>query len=183
MQAFSGSSLAAPPVADHKEHVIDAMRGFAALLVAYFHCRQVVWVGMQSFHHAYGHALSPGVIAGYLTFPFAWGSAGVPIFFVISGYCIHRNAALKLAANPAYRLDAPNFWVRRFARIYPVLLAALLFTLALDAVSLQIEPVSHKIRDVGLVAFLVNLFSLQGVAGYTYGSNGALWTLSLEVQF
>ncbi|RQV81112.1 acyltransferase family protein [Burkholderia anthina] len=183
MQAFSGSSLAAPPVADHKEHVIDAMRGFAALLVAYFHCRQVVWVGMQSFHHAYGHALSPGAIAGYLTFPFAWGSAGVPIFFVISGYCIHRNAALKLAANPAYRLDAPNFWLRRFARIYPVLLAALLFTLALDAVSLQIEPVSHKIRDVGVVAFLVNLFSLQGVAGYTYGSNGALWTLSLEVQF
>ncbi|MFP3617228.1 acyltransferase, partial [Paraburkholderia sp. SIMBA_050] len=48
---------------------------------------------------------------------------------------------------------------------------------------LQIAPVSHKIRDVGLTAFLVNLFSLQGVAGYTYGSNGALWTLSLEVQF
>ena len=107
----------------------------------------------------------------------------MPIFFVISGYCIHRNAALKLAADPAYRLDAPNFWVRRFARIYPVLLAALLFTLALDSVSLQIGFVSHKIRDVGLVAFLVNLFSLQGVAGYTYGSNGALWTLSLEVQF
>ncbi|QVN22252.1 acyltransferase family protein [Burkholderia pyrrocinia] len=183
MQAFSGSSLTAPPVADHKEHVIDAMRGFAALLVAYFHCRQVVWVGMQTFHQAYGRALDPSVIVGYLTFPFAWGSAGVPIFFVISGYCIHRNAALKLAADPAYRLDAPNFWARRFARIYPVLLAALLFTLALDAVSLQIAPVSHKIRDIGITAFLVNLFSLQGVAGYTYGSNGALWTLSLEVQF
>ncbi|MFP3520396.1 hypothetical protein SB766_29860, partial [Pseudomonas sp. SIMBA_077] len=82
--------------------------------VAYFHCRQVVWVGMQSFHRAYGHALDPSVIVGYLTFPFAWGSAGVPIFFVISGYCIHRNAALKLAANPAYRLDATNFWARRF---------------------------------------------------------------------
>ncbi|MBU9347238.1 acyltransferase [Burkholderia multivorans] len=183
MQAFSGSSFAAPPVADRKEHVIDAMRGFAALLVAYFHCRQVVWVGMQSFHRAYGHALDPSVIVGYLTFPFAWGSAGVPIFFVISGYCIHRNAALKLAADPGYRLDVPNFWARRFARIYPVLLAALLLTLALDAISLQIQPVSHKIRDIGVAAFLVNLFSLQGVAGYTYGSNGALWTLSLEVQF
>ncbi|OXH82616.1 acyltransferase, partial [Burkholderia multivorans] len=55
--------------------------------------------------------------------------------------------------------------------------------LALDAISLQIQPVSHKIRDIGVTAFLVNLFSLQGVAGYTYGSNGALWTLSLEVQF
>ncbi|MGU7775096.1 acyltransferase family protein [Burkholderia sp. MR1-5-21] len=183
MQAFSGSTLNAPPAADHKEHVIDAMRGFAALLVAYFHCRQVVWVGMQGFHRAYGHALDPSVLVGYLTFPFGWGSAGVPIFFVISGYCIHRNTALKLAADPAYRLNTPNFWARRFARIYPVLLAALLFTLALDSISLQIEPVSHKIRDIGLASFLVNLFSLQGVAGYTYGSNGALWTLSLEVQF
>lgn len=183
MHAFSGSSLNAPPAADHKEHVIDAMRGFAALLVAYFHCRQIVWVGMQRFHLAYGHALDPGAIVGYLTFPFAWGSAGVPIFFVISGYCIHRNAALKLAANPAYRLNPTNFWARRVVRIYPVLLAALLLTLGLDTISLQYAPVSHKIRDIGVTAFLVNLFSLQGVAGQTYGSNGALWTLSLEVQF
>jgi peptidoglycan/LPS O-acetylase OafA/YrhL len=166
-----------------KEHVIDAMRGFAALLVAYFHCRQVAWVGMQAFHQSVGHAFSLSAIAAYLTFPIAWGSAGVPIFFVISGYCIHRGGALRLASNPAYRLDTLNFWVRRFARIYPVLLAALLLTFALDWYSLQLPPVSHKIREIGLHAFLVNLLSLQGVAGKTYGSNGALWTLSLEVQF
>ena len=166
-----------------KEHVIDAMRGFAALLVAYFHCRQVAWVGMQAFHQSVGHALSLNAIAAYLTFPIAWGSAGVPIFFVISGYCIHRGGALRLASNPDYRLDTGNFWVRRFTRIYPVLLAALVLTLALDSFSLQLLPVSHKIREIGLQAFLVNLFSLQGVAGKTFGSNGALWTLSLEVQF
>ncbi|MFM0300150.1 acyltransferase [Paraburkholderia sediminicola] len=166
-----------------KEHVIDAMRGFAALLVAYFHCRQVEWVGMQTFHQSVGHSFSLSTIAAYLTFPIAWGSAGVPIFFVISGYCIHRGGALRLAKNPDYRLDAGNFWVRRFARIYPVLLAALVLTLALDWVSLQLPPVNHKIREIGLQAFLVNLVSLQGVAGKTYGSNGALWTLSLEVQF
>lgn len=166
-----------------KEHVIDAMRGFAALLVAYFHCRQVEWVGMQSFHQSVGRSFSLDAIAAYLTFPIAWGSAGVPIFFVISGYCIHRGGALKLAKNPAYRLDTGNFWMRRFARIYPVLLAALLLTFALDAISLQLPPVNHKIREIGVHAFLVNLFSLQGVAGKTYGSNGALWTLSLEVQF
>lgn len=166
-----------------KEHVIDAMRGFAALLVAYFHCRQVEWVGMQAFHQSVGHALSLNALAAYLTFPIAWGSAGVPIFFVISGYCIHRGGALRLAGNPAYRLDTGNFWVRRFARIYPVLLAALVLTFALDWFSLQLPPVSHKIREIGWQAFLVNLFSLQGVAGKTFGSNGALWTLSLEVQF
>jgi peptidoglycan/LPS O-acetylase OafA/YrhL len=166
-----------------KEHVIDAMRGFAALLVAYFHCRQVAWVGMQAFHQSVGHSLSLGAIAAYLTFPIAWGSAGVPIFFVISGYCIHRGGAMRLASNPDYRLDTANFWVRRFARIYPVLLAALLLTFALDSFSLQLLPVSHKIREIGWQPFLVNLLSLQGVAGKTYGSNGALWTLSLEVQF
>ncbi|NML31233.1 acyltransferase family protein [Paraburkholderia antibiotica] len=166
-----------------KEHVIDVMRGIAALLVAYFHCRQVVWVGMQAFHQNVGHSFSPGALAAYLTFPIAWGSAGVPIFFVISGYCIHRGGALRLVGNPAYRLDVGNFWLRRFTRIYPVLLAALVLTFALDSLSLQLPPVSHKIREIGLHAFLVNLFSLQGVAGKTYGSNGALWTLSLEVQF
>jgi peptidoglycan/LPS O-acetylase OafA/YrhL len=166
-----------------KDHVIDAMRGFAALLVAYFHCRQVAWVGMQAFHQSVGHSFSLSAIAAYLTFPIAWGSAGVPIFFVISGYCIHRGGALRLASNPDYRLDAGNFWVRRFARIYPVLLAALVLTFALDWFSVQLPPVSHKIREIGWQAFLVNLFSLQGVAGKTYGSNGALWTLSLEVQF
>ncbi|MGF6238728.1 peptidoglycan/LPS O-acetylase OafA/YrhL [Paraburkholderia sp. GAS38] len=166
-----------------KEHVIDAMRGFAALLVAYFHCRQVAWVGMESFHHTVGHALSFSSIMAYLTMPIAWGSAGVPIFFVISGYCIHRGGALRLAQNPNYTLDTVNFWARRFARIYPVLLAALLLTFALDWVSFQLPPVNHKLREIGLHAFLVNLFSLQGVAGKTYGSNGALWTLSLEVQF
>ena len=159
------------------------MRGFAALLVAYFHCRQVAWVGMQAFHQSVGHSLGVGAIAAYLTFPIAWGSAGVPIFFVISGYCIHRGGALRLASNPDYRLDTGNFWVRRFARIYPVLLAALVLTFALDWFSLQLPPVSHKIREIGWQSFVVNLLSLQGVAGKTYGSNGALWTLSLEVQF
>jgi peptidoglycan/LPS O-acetylase OafA/YrhL len=166
-----------------KEHVIDAMRGFAALLVAYFHCRQVAWVGMESFHHSVGHALSFSSIVAYLTLPIAWGSAGVPIFFVISGYCIHRGGALRLAQDANYTLDTANFWARRFARIYPVLLAALLLTFALDWCSFQLPPVNHKLREIGLHAFLVNLFSLQGVAGKTYGSNGALWTLSLEVQF
>jgi peptidoglycan/LPS O-acetylase OafA/YrhL len=177
------SSSDAHTASASKEHVIDAMRGFAALLVAYFHCRQVVWVGMQSFHHTIGTSLSLSSLVAYATFPIAWGSAGVPIFFVISGYCIHRGGAFRLARDPNYRLDAGNFWMRRFTRIYPVLLAALLLTLVLDSISLHLPPVSHKVRDIGLIPFLVNLFSLQGVAGYTYGSNGALWTLSLEVQF
>ncbi|RKP46419.1 acyltransferase family protein [Trinickia fusca] len=181
--ATSIDARGATATAGGKDTVIDAMRGFAALLVAYFHGRQVAWVGMQRFHHVVGMSFDPSVIVGYLTLPIVWGSIGVPIFFVISGYCIHRNGALRLAHDANFRLDARLFWARRFARIYPVLFGALLLTLVLDSVSLHLPPVSHKIREIGWHAFLVNLFSLQGVAGYTYGSNGALWTLSLEVQF
>lgn len=166
-----------------KETFIDAMRGMAALLVAYFHCRQVAWVGLHRFHQTVGFSLEPSVVLGYLTAPIVWGSAGVSIFFVISGYCIHRNAALRLAVDPWYRLDAPIFWARRFARIYPVLLAALLLTLALDSISLGLPPVNHKILSIGPKAFLISLFSLQGLLAHPYGSNGALWTLAIEVQF
>ncbi|WP_408733816.1 acyltransferase family protein [Paraburkholderia tropica] len=165
------------------DHLIDALRGFAALLVAYFHCRQVTWIGMGAFHQTHASLASPGTIVAWLTLPVAWGSAGVPIFFVISGYCIHRSGAARLLANPGFQLDAKQFWLRRFVRIYPVLLAALALTFVADSISLTMTPVSHKILDIGPQAFLVNLFSLQGVAGKTYGSNGALWTLSLEVQF
>ena len=105
------------PAAAAKETFIDAMRGMAALLVAYFHCRQVAWVGLHHFHQAMGFSLEPSVLLGYLTAPIAWGSAGVSIFFVVSGYCIHRSPAARLAADPSYRLDAPIFWARRFARI------------------------------------------------------------------
>jgi peptidoglycan/LPS O-acetylase OafA/YrhL len=181
--AASGVRPAAGVMAN--EQVLDVMRGFAALLVAFFHCRQVTWIGMGAFHRlpSAHHLFEPGTIAAWLTLPVAWGSAGVPIFFVISGYCIHRSGAARLLANPDYRLDARDFWLRRLVRIYPVLIAALLLTAAVDTFSLQLLPVSHKILSIGPRAFLVNLLSLQGLAGKTYGSNGALWTLSIEVQF
>jgi peptidoglycan/LPS O-acetylase OafA/YrhL len=167
---------------DDKDIAINAWRGFAALLVAYFHCRQITWIGIQQFHKtAAGFDLN--TVFSYLTFPIAWGSAGVPIFFVISGYCIHRGTARKLLANPAAPFDTGNFLMRRFARIYPVLLAALVLTFVFDTFSLGFTPVSPKIGTLDLHLFIVNLLSLQGVAGSTFGSNGALWTLSLEVQF
>lgn len=169
-------------IPDDRGIAINAWRGIAALLVAYFHCRQVTWIGMQQFHRTV-HGFDANAVISYLTFPVAWGSACVPIFFVISGYCIHRAMARKLIADPFVPLDSTNFLLRRFARIYPVLIAALLLTFALDSLSATFQPASWKINPFDLHAFLVNLLSLQGIAGKTFGSNGALWTLSIEVQF
>jgi peptidoglycan/LPS O-acetylase OafA/YrhL len=162
---------------------VDIMRGVAALTVAAFHTREITWIGIHGLWQQYGLSATPNVILGYLTLPLFWGSIGVPIFFVISGYCIHRNQALARAHNGTYRLQTGTFYLRRFFRIYPVLLAALLLTLVCDWISRHYFPNSYKLGNTEASVFLVNLFSLQGVAGPVYGSNLPLWTLSIEVQF
>ena len=162
---------------------VEAMRGIAAMIVAYFHCRVIAWVGIREYIAGHHSLFSLDTVFAYLTIPFVWGSIGVPIFFVISGYCIHRGHAARLARNPLYRLDAGDFLLRRFIRIYPVLFCALLLTFALDSFSATFWPHNDRIGDISLGAFAGNLLALQGIAAPTYGSNGALWTLSLEIQF
>ncbi len=56
-------------------------------------------------------------------FPLSFGWMGVPLFFVISGFCIHASA---LKNN---ELRVGRFFWRRFWRIYPPYLAALIFAI------------------------------------------------------
>jgi len=162
---------------------IDVFRGLAALVVAAMHTRELTWVGIRELWASQGTHLTPSSVLGYATFPLIWGSIGVPIFFVLSGYCIHRSQAMARVRTGGYGLAPGNFLLRRFFRIYPVVAGALLLTCLCDWASRQYFPNSPKLADAGLGTFLINLFSLQGLAGPTYGSNGPLWTLSLEVQF
>jgi peptidoglycan/LPS O-acetylase OafA/YrhL len=161
------------------------MRGLAALAVAGFHAREVTWIGLRAFWHLYGLSGAPFVLLSYLlgcaTLPLVWGSIGVPIFFVISGYCIHRSQAYSYVQTKTYNLPTLNFLTRRFIRIYPVLFGALLLTLACDRVSAHFFQ--GIFGDTSLSVFLTNLFSVQGVVGPYYGSNVPLWTLAIEVQF
>lgn len=162
---------------------IEALRGIAALLVAAMHCRQTVWVGMREMWSTNHFHVSLSSIVGYLSAPLVFGGIGVPIFFVISGYVIHRGSARKLVQNAEWRLDVRDFLFRRFVRIYPLLLGSLILTFALDTASGHFLPLNQKLGDLGLLSFLGNLGAVQGIFVPHYGSNGALWTLSLEVQF
>ena len=163
---------------------VDVFRGVAAFVVAAMHARMITWVGFRAFWMLHGglHA-SPDAFLGYLTFPLVWGSVGVPVFFVLSGYCIHRSQAFARVRDGQYQLSTTNFYVRRFFRIYPVLVGAMLLTLVCDGGSRHFSPNSQWLGNTGIGTFLINLFSLQGIAGGTFGSNGPLWTLSIEVQF
>lgn len=167
---------------EKKIEIIDVLRGFAALTVAFLHAREIAWSGIKASWLANGLTFNPVVLLGYMTTPIVWGSIGVPIFFVLSGYCIHRSHALRLQKNPTYKIDSKDYLKRRFFRIYPILIAALIFTYLIDLASHHYAPENPRLGMHDAWTFFVNVAALQGVAGNTFGSNGALWTLSIEIQ-
>ena len=99
---------------------LDHIRGFAILSVFVYHCfgaafhfSKLNWNGWFPDFHTRG---------SFLALPFTFGWAGVPIFFVVSGFCIH------LSHRRSSRKDMATFFTRRFFRIYlPYLVALLIF--------------------------------------------------------
>ncbi len=131
------------------------------------------------------HDLHPPTAASFadvLSFPLVWGAIGVPIFFVLSGYVIHRRAALSPKTSVA-RFSPPNFLMRRFVRIYPTLVGALIVTLVCDLAARSLVAHDENYGPLGWQGFLGNLAALQGVVCPPYGSNDPLWSLSIEIQF
>jgi peptidoglycan/LPS O-acetylase OafA/YrhL len=74
------------------------------------------------------------------------------------------------------------FWLRRFIRIYPTFLAAILITWVCDTYSKN-YGINAKVGDLSLGNAILNLLALVGVVGTPFGSNGPLWSLAIEIQF
>lgn len=151
-------------------------------MVCALHAREIIWVGLHSCISQRGHDNYLVTILGLLSAPLALGGTAVALFFVISGYCIHRSFATKLAADPNHQPNWRVYFIRRAWRIYPVLISVILITFLLDQYTLQRFPNDPKLGSLSLQTMLVNLSALQGIAGPWYGSNGPLWTLSIEMQ-
>jgi peptidoglycan/LPS O-acetylase OafA/YrhL len=171
-----------PPAATARLPIIDVARGSAALMVCALHAREIVWVGLRSCWSQRGHEPAFQTALGVLSAPVALGGTAVPLFFVISGYCIHRSFAAKLARDPDHEPHWRAYFIRRAWRIYPVLIAVLILTLMLDQFTLHRYPQDEKLGSLSIATMLVNLCALQGLAGPPFGSNGPLWSLSVEMQ-
>lgn len=162
--------------------IIDAARGFAALLVCAFHARETIWVGLHSSVSQRIHDNIILTILGILSAPLYYGAVAVPLFFVISGYCIHRSFVSSLRARPELGLNWSGYFIRRAWRIYPVLIGVIVITFVLDQYTLHHFPEDTKLGSLSFSTMLVNVFALQGLAGPSFGSNGSLWSLSIEIQ-
>ncbi|MEE4213093.1 MAG: acyltransferase [Parvularcula sp.] len=161
--------------------MIDALRGIAALLVVIYHARADYWIGVSRSWTQNGFSTDPSVWIGYATYPFSYGWFGVQIFFVLSGYCIHRRFAFELAASRDMQVDWRRFFIRRFLRIYPIYIAALLCTALVDYFYLQ-QGGELAAGELSMKGFLASAFTLQGIAAPMFGTNTVFWTLSIEIH-
>ncbi len=108
------------------------------------------------------------------------GWAGVTMFFLLSGFCIHYSQ-VKLQNNLGQRnLDYREFAKRRLLRLFPAYFVVLLISCWLG----QYFQTNVINRCHGLHDFLMHLFFVHNLSPDTfYSINGVFWSLAIEVQF
>lgn len=166
----AGGSPAPTAAGDHLAF-LDQVRGVAIICVFVYHALfqafrrdQLDWSG---WHRNFD------VPASFLgLYPVTWGWAGVAIFFVVSGFCIHLSHAR--ARDPS----VISFFIRRWFRIYPPYLAALLFF---------VFVFPHTRLDLhsrwGLGQLFSHLLLLHNLDDRTWSTiNVAWWSVAVEFQ-
>jgi peptidoglycan/LPS O-acetylase OafA/YrhL len=144
----------AAPASDRRFAALEGWRGLACLMVFAYHC------GLNGFHP-----------------PLAFfGSCGVHLFFVLSGYLLFKPFATAMEAGgplPA----VGNYCVRRFIRILPPYLVSLAAFVLLRAAGRVNVP---SVWNVVAHGFLV--FNYDPRIDF-YSINPVYWSLAIEMQF
>lgn len=151
------------PGATGRDVLIDALRGLAALAVVLHHLNAIMFfepgAGLQAWVR--------------LT---AYGYLGVPVFFVVSGYCI----GLTWSRSPGIA----DFSRRRFRRIYPAYLASVVLVLLIAVawkVVTGINDVTILPQSPGHVT--ATLLLLTEPATMLPTVNWVYWSLTNEVFY
>ena len=165
---------------------IDALRGFAAAAVVLYHLWNHFYPNLSTQSRALD--LPGGGWTFWLSFPLQYGYAGVTLFFVVSGFCIHWPQARNNARTGMDGLSLRDFVWRRFWRLYPPYFASLVFSsLALGIFPLLLAITRAQTMNWGHVFALkdaaINAIFLQQIFPSSLGFNGVYWTLVYEVQF
>ncbi|MCC7127461.1 MAG: acyltransferase [Microbacteriaceae bacterium] len=118
---------------------------------------------------------------GSLSYPFdlpvRLGFQGVTFFFVLSGF------VLTWSMRPTLRVS--TFYVRRFARIWPSHMVALLLAIPVFY-TLAAEPAHSWVKPLSIPILLLSVPLIQGFSRdpvVLFSGNPAAWTLSCEAFF
>lgn len=168
---------------------LDFLRWTSALLVAICHLRHFLFVDPEP-SIAGGSITATLIATKVFYFITSLGGEAVVVFFVLSGYLIGG----KLLDEGVSWDKLPDYFSRRFSRIYIVLVPALALTLLLDLAGAHLTsgPLVYDragwavnltfvtSQNHGLATLACNLANLQDELCRAYGSNGPLWSLAYE---
>jgi|SRR5579871_963693 len=151
------------------------MRGVAILLVLVYHAGANGW--RLPPWRADGWIQLSTLGSKWLAVPFLhFGFAGVHLFFVLSGYCIHLRAARAISDGKPPLPSLRVFFLRRFWRIYPP------YWIALGIFGLAAPLIAGKVvsaPDLALHATMLHTLREQTI----FSINPAFWSLATEEQF
>ncbi len=116
----------------------------------------------------------------WLLFPAFFGWVGVPIFFTVSGFCIHLSH--QRSKDPRFS----TFFIRRFFRIYPPYLLAL-FLCAFVFIESHLEwgsgPAGRPLFASNMEQLISHIFLVHNLSQeLTFGINPAFWSIAVEAQ-
>ncbi|MGC1310038.1 MAG: acyltransferase [Phormidesmis sp.] len=157
----------------HKKYLskLDAIRGIAILGVFLFHLYVRVFdIGNFNWQFFEAAFKEPQSFSFYAFYIFSYGWVGVPIFFVLSGFVNHWSYL------NARKFSIKGFFVRRFWRIYPSYLIALLYFAFIHR--------GGSIDTQGIRDFIAHIFLVHNLSeSYIFGFNNSFWSIAVEAQF
>jgi peptidoglycan/LPS O-acetylase OafA/YrhL len=149
------------------------LRGLAAFGVVLYHVREDLWVGWNALRGSSSASAFDKAVA-WLSIPTPFLGSGVILFFLLSGFCI----SLPYVGNNARKLNLEEYAIRRFFRIYPPYLIAIIVTLIIEFILLKL----YALPVAPYTSYLANVFMVQNYTTGALTSNGALWTLPVELE-
>jgi len=167
-----------------KKHIVilDFLRGIAALLVVFGHTRSMIFLDYTPTNllfEKFFYAVT------------SLGHQAVILFFVLSGFFISRSVVNNDAID---KFSWFNYFVKRLTRLWCVLIPALFLTYIIDWVGIYSSlsaavyggysgsSVLQKIvsDDLTFANLISNALFIPTDIIPVLGSNGSLWSLSLE---
>jgi peptidoglycan/LPS O-acetylase OafA/YrhL len=160
-------------MASRRDHLVflDQLRGLAIIFVFVYHTLYQPW-GRDELAWS-GWTRNFDAPTSFLwMYPVSWGWCGVAIFFALSGFCIQLSHAK--TSQPS----SVEFLLRRWFRIYPPFLVALIFfAFVFPRTRLDMHT------RMGLAQFFSHLLLLHNLNGKTeHGIAVAWWSIAVEFQ-
>ncbi|HCU6011413.1 TPA: acyltransferase [Legionella pneumophila] len=149
---------------------IDLIRGLSVFSVILLHCY---------IHLPFEQSILPQRLVNIL---FRSGYYGVMAFFVVSGFLITTSTIKKW--GDLQNIQCKQFYLMRFARIMPCLVALLIVLSLLDLIKVNGFILHTTTLGKALFsAFTFNINWLEAKTGYLPGNWDVLWSLSVEEVF